>query len=545
MSSLPFRIVIAWILAVLASWLAVGFLGNFYPSFMGILLVSVFLQLVAGSAAVLLVKKAEQFYSSQPVDFWLLLSLFAGLVVFALRMFGMLNQFPRIFEADYVLLESGQGISFLLSSITSLLLMVWQGGYWERIAIKYSHLTVSLNRLWPGLILAAVFLGIYFPMAVAFNQPAFDVDDIFFDTDGLLWRMRFTTDAVRDYYWRSVHPFVLLLIRPLVTFVSIFLKGDKLAAAYMLVSLTGAVCVFLLWYFIKRSGGTSLYAVLIASIFGVSASHLIFGSLIETYIFLAAVALLFMVLLLKDAPFIWLLFAGVASFGITVSNFVQPVIAFLLVKRDFKAWAKYGMSAAALVIVFTLLNNFIYPDSQPYFFMPSTFGAEAANTFAPSLQRGFAIVRVMFLYSVVAPNPLILEEEIPFLKVWMFKAEPMRMGEYDTSFGTMFALFWLALLFTGGFLFLKNFKRQDNRFLFTLGLILLFNFFLHLRYGKEIFLYSTNWTYALFLFLALVWRELADKRWFQAVLMVFLALLMMNNAHLVQTMLTTASMHIQ
>ena len=93
--------------------------------------------------------------------------------------------------------------------------------------------------------------------------------------------------------------------------------------------------------------------------------------------------------------------------------------------------------------------------------------------------------------------------------------------------------------------FFENLKKEDNRFTFAFILILLFNFLLHLRYGKDLFLYSTNWTYAIILFLGLAWKEVADKRWFQIVLLVFVALLLVNNSRLIFTMLSTSALHIK
>ena len=151
----------------------------------------------------------------------------------------------------------------------------------------------------------------------------------------------------------------------------------------------------------------------------------------------------------------------------------------------------------------------------------------------------------MFLHSMVAPDPLIIEEEIPFLKVWIFKAEPMRLSEYETFFGLALALIWIALSLLGGFLFLKDLRKADHRFSFTFILLLIFNFVLHLNYGKDLFLYAANWTYAIVLLLSLAWRELADKKWFQWLLLVFLALLMLNNSRLILVMLQTSSMHIK
>ncbi|HND50411.1 MAG TPA: hypothetical protein PLL95_17715, partial [Anaerolineales bacterium] len=54
---------------------------------------------------------------------------------------------------------------------------------------------------------------------------------------------------------------------------------------------------------------------------------------------------------------------------------------------------------------------------------------------------------------------------------------------------------------------------------------------------KELFLYTPNWTYALILFLGLAWQKLHDQKWFQTLLVVFLLLLIWNNAILLQTIL--------
>jgi len=534
------RMFFAWILSVTLTFFVLGFLGNFYSTFFEIIALTILIQSLVGLLTYRLLGKAEQLRASQPVDLALAFALFLVLTAFALYMFGMAKQFPSLFDAGYFILKNGQVIPFIIGSVLALPCLAW-----GRKFIKQTPAYDFVDEIVTGLLVAGFFFIVYLMLASIFNRPVFDVDDIFFDTDGLLWRTRFVTDSYRDYYWRSVHPFVLLIVRPLIALFAFFLKGDRLAAAFVLVAFTGALCVFLVWYFVKHTTGNSLYALLIASLLGASAAHLVFGSLLETYIFLAAVMLVFLVLLLKDKPLFALIIAGMLSFGITLTNFVQTVIAFILVKRDFKQWVKYGLIVGALVIPLTLLNNFIYPNSQPYFFVPSSLTAETGNTFAPSVARGAAILRVMFLHSIVAPDPLILKEEIPFLKVWIFKAEPMRLSEYGTLFGKMLAFAWLGLSLLGGFLFLKYLRKADNRFTFAFIMILLFNFALHLRYGKDIFLYSTNWTYAIILFLSLAWKELANKKWFQIVLLVFVALLLANNSRLIFTMLSTSALHIK
>ncbi|MBC7877651.1 MAG: hypothetical protein H7Y59_10825 [Anaerolineales bacterium] len=492
-----------------------------------------------------LLGKVERRFQPQPVEIVLTFALFTLLLVYIVFMFGMAKQFPSLFDVTLFQLEKDELIYFAISIVLALPLFAWTLLKAKEKRLNQTSLFSFIDENIPGLVLGFFFFSIYLIFASIFNQPAFDVDDIFFDSDGLLWRTRFTTPDYQDYYWRSVHPFVLLIVRPLITLFSFLFRGDKLVAAFVLTAFAGALCVFLAWYFIKYTIKQSLYALLIASILGASAAHLVFGSLIETYIFLAAVMMTFLVLLLKDRPLFILIFAGLLSFGITITNFIQTAITFIFVKQDFKQWVKYGLLVGVLVVPLTLLNNFIYPDSQPYFFIPSSFTTEADNTFTPSVGRALAIARAMFFHSIVAPDPLILEEEIPFLKVWIFKADPMRLSEYETVFGTVLAFGWLGLMLLGSFLFLKNLKREDNRFSFAFIFIVLFNFALHLQYGKDLFLYSTNWTYAIILFFALAWKEIANKRWFQITLLVFLTLLLVNNSRLILTMLNTSALHIK
>lgn len=540
--SITLRLALAWMLSIPAAFFALGFLSNYYATFIEIVLITVLVQSVAGLMSHRLLGRAGQLQSSGPADLVLAAALIVVLAVFVMNMFRMANQFPRLFDVRSLLLEDGQIIPFTAGILLALPALAWgvrQG------AIEKTRIFQIMDEILAGVLVAGFFFAIYFIFASIFNRPAFDVDDIFFDADGLLWRTRFTTDVYRDYYWRPVHPFVLLIVRPFVTLVSFFLRGDKLAAAFLLIAFAGAACVFLAWFFVKKTVGNSLYAALMAALLGASSAHLVFGSLIETYILLAAVMMVFLVGLLEDAPLFVLVMTGLLSFGITLTNFVQTAIAFLFVKQAVREWIKYCVIVAALTVPLSVLNNTIYPDSQPYFFDPASFRSEAGNTFVPSVHRGLAVLRVMFFDSIVAPDPLILHEEIPFLKVWIFKADPVRLSGYETWFGSALAFIWLAFLLLGGYYFLRNFKHREDRFSFAFILILIFNFLLHLRYGKDIFLYSTNWTYAIILSLALACRQLADKRWFQSVLLVFLALLLANNSRLIYTMLRTSALHIK
>lgn len=539
------RTAAAWTAGIPVSYLLIGFLGDFYNSVLAILLVT----LVCHGIAILftheLIGRAQRSCENNKITTILTAAVFMVALIFPVFIFQTAGRFPALFNPAHFLIEQKQIAPYLLSAALTLPLMyqlrasIWRQGYELNGFIK------SARSILPGLTLAGTFFFLYLLTASIFNQPAFDVDDIFFDADGLLWRMRFATPDYRDYYWRAVHPYVLLIIRPLVGAVSFLLGRDTLAAAFGLTALTGALCVFLIWYFIKRVTGNNLYALLTATLFGGTAAQWIFSSLIETYIFLAATALIYITLLLRKSSMTALIITGAVSFGITITNFAQTVIAFIAIKMDFWKWVRYGLIVAALTIPLTVLNNIVYPDSQPYFFIPSSFEAEAGNTFTPSIGRAAAVARVMVLHSVAAPDPLVFKAEIPFLKVWMSTADPLTLSKYETQGGKALAYFWMGLVVLGGILFLKNLKKEDNRFALAMLGVLAFNFALHMAYGKDFFLYSANWTYALILFLALAWKPLADKRWFQVTLLLFAALLLMNNSRLILAMLEASAQHIQ
>ncbi|MBI2331611.1 MAG: hypothetical protein HYU84_05530, partial [Chloroflexi bacterium] len=114
-----------------------------------------------------------------------------------------------------------------------------------------------------------------------------------------------------------------------------------------------------------------------------------------------------------------------------------------------------------------------------------------------------------------------------------------------TTLGNVLVAVWLLFIAVGGVLFLKNLFKQDNRFSFAFILTILFFFILHMRYGRDVFLYSANWTYAVTLFLALAWREISGKRWFQIPLLTFIIFQMVNNSRLILIMLLASYMHLR
>lgn len=541
MQSFDKRLPIAWLLGIPFSYFVVSYLENFYRTPFQVALAAIIVHSAVNLLLYYLLGRFMAGFRSEPFNTGVTVFLFAALSLGAPFAYRLAAPFPNLLDASAFHLDESVRVSFLNALIPCFFIamaFVYAAKHrnWQETRF-YRFVDENLE----GLLIAALFFCIYLVFASIFNRPSFNEDDIFFDADSRLYRWRFATENYRDYYYRPAHPFILILIRPLVGALALLFRGDALFAAFTLNALTGALCVFLVWYFVKHAIGKPLFALLIAALFGASATQLVFASVLESYIYLSAVALIFLVLLLKDKPLYMQILAGLAAFGITISNVAQAFIAQFFVRRNFKQVVLFGVIIIALTVPLSLLNNFIYPDSSPYFWDLTTLEGEGHNQFPVTMQRTSYLLRVMTLHSFVAPQPLIIEDDFVFPKIWMFRAsikkEPMRLANYETPLGDGLAIVWAGLLALGGVLFVKNILKKYDGYPVAMLVTLLFYFLLHLRYGKDVFLYSANWTYAILLFLALAWHDLADKRWFQVVLLVFALLLFVNNLGLMRTML--------
>ena len=535
------RIFGAWLFAFFFSSILLGFLDDFYTSSIEIVLLTIILQAILSVGGYFLMGRVRRVAGERWFDAVAHGTLFVLMIGFIMWSFQS-DQQVSLFPMSHFILNRNTSDVFMFVSLLALPWQAWLhlklkfSGFYNRVKQTRLYAYVSANLA--GISLSLLFSVLYLLIASVINDPRFDVDDIFFDADGANWRIRLITDNWQDFYQRSVHPFVILLFRPLVDIISFFLKGDKLWGAYLFVALGGAACVYLVWIFIKSVTGNSVYASLISALLGLTASHLIFGSLIETYIFLAASLLLFFMLLLKDRPLPALVAASLVTIGITYTNFAQNVIALFTVKPNIKQMIRFVVSVLVFLVLLTLMNNLLFPNAHPFFFVPSTLQAEQQNLFPLNSLRIQALIRAFFFHNVVAPTPILYDKDIPFIQFRFFKPEINALSQYDLPIQTVTSWAWLGLLLFGAILFIVNLKKNQH---LRLSIALLgcmgLNVLIHLRYGKELFLYTPNWTYALILFLGLSWQTVADRKWFQVVLLAFLSLLIWNNGILLLNIL--------
>jgi hypothetical protein len=391
---------------------------------------------------------------------------------------------------------------------------------------------------WPGLALALAFFIVYMHLGLRLNHPRIDTVDNFLDADNSSWMQRIAAPDGWQLEMRGPHPFAYFIFRPPGLFLNLF-TGSSALSAILLNAAAGGLAVFLAWVFVKGQTQNRIYALMMASLLGLSTAHIFFGSVVETYIFSAAALIGFFVLLQTrlDRPGL-LVMTALLTFGITLTNFVQTFIGFVVKRPGIKEGVRFAALVMSIAVVLSLFHTCLYPDGQ-LFFLPSDAQAEAGFSISvfsdPAWRAGGRVVlllRTMTLYTVIAPQPFVFGEDVggTFPRFNFFKIVP---GTYSYSsydgLGNMLVITWAVVLLVSGLLFLMDLLRTRKVDLrFALVLCLAFNFALHLGYGYEPFLYSPDWAYALIFFVALSLAPLAQNRIFQAGFLVFLILLACN-----------------
>ncbi|MFN8383963.1 MAG: hypothetical protein U0V02_18660 [Anaerolineales bacterium] len=460
-------------------------------------------------------------------------------------------QFPSMFVMDYIIVPQKWMALFI---VTALAAGIWSlsvlekfetSGYYERIT--QTKLFASISQNLAGLYAGGMFFLVYLIIARTLNHPALSTNSVLFEADAGPW-MTILASPDGDVVNRSVHPLTLIILRPLIRLVAGFM-GERWDFGGMLVAAAmGGLCVFMAWLFIKRATNSKTYAFIISILLGSTATHLLFGSLTENYIFGAA-ALIFFLLLIQseEKRFIVLIPAGLLLFGITITNIMQGVIGLFFNKFGFRRLVKYTVIVLASGVLLTTVTSAIYRDTQTFFFVPADLAFEfnfvKKDQDAPAanlIEKIQVVSRTMFLYDAVGPIPIeAISKKPPFptIDLKTFDIRENHLASYK-GLGNIPLALWLILLAGSFIVFIKNIRLAQNQSL-MLGLLgtLAFNFLMHLFYGTELFLYTSYWMYALVFFVALALSEFAEKKWFEYALLVIVLALMINNFWFIFTIL--------
>lgn len=430
-------------------------------------------------------------------------------------------------------------IFFLTCALTFIIFFIWIDGF--KIEFKSFVPQFNLNTLRenaPGIVLALLFILIYLHFGNALRSFSIKQVDNLFDADVSSWVRRIASNDVKDFEMRGPHPFTYFIFRPFGLFLNIFTR-DPATSSILLNTIAGGLCVFLMWLFVKRQFHSKVYAFLMAALLGISASHLFFGSVVETYIY-SALALIFFFLLIQSnqSSIFSLVIAGVFTFGITLTNLFQNLIGFIVARPRLRDLIRFAGWTISISLILTYIHAIIYPASKLFFLIPNVENEDKFFLDILLLPKWHIIGRLMYLartmllYSVVAPKVFILTEEVgstlPEFRFYKISPGVFHQTNYE-GLGQTLVLIWAIMLAVAGIVFLwRLFSEKKMEVTFSLLLCLLLNFFIHISYGQELFLYSPNWTYALIIFTAFGLSPFAKNRIFQAGLLLFLVLLAYN-----------------
>jgi hypothetical protein len=546
------RFVMAWALGSFFSFFGIGFLENFYPASGQFIVLAILLTILTTLAWEVMLEQLGTFQEEWKKKIIPLAVLAVGFVSILLAV-RLLSAYKNLFSFDYFLPNPNLIPLFLGLVILSQSWSAFFINKLDELDWRNSRFIRWTRSNLPGLLLASAIIVTTFALALPFTLPATIQVDNYFDTDSGDWVNRLSANAEDLIKLRAVHPFAFLILRPLTWLLALFLNGDKFHAAILLNTIGGGLCVYLAWLFFKRRTGNTAYALLIAALLGLSNSHLILSTFLETYIFSAAALIAFLLLIQSEQSSLkQLVPVGLLAFAITITNFVQTCITYFMSPVRRRSIFTYITIVIAIAILLAFVQNILYPTSSP-FFIPSNVLSEKSYRFnileaEPRLiaSRINLLLRHFTLFDVVAPRPLILTEEVgctfPCFQTY-YKYRGVYVISSYVGFGSLLARSWfIALMLAGGLYVWKLVKSPRATHLqSTLLLIVLFNFVLHLFYGDDPMLYSPDWTYAVVFFFGISYEKFAGKKSFQALLLVFLVSLLVNNLDLFRKLLEAIS----
>jgi hypothetical protein len=544
---------LGFLLGLFITYATMGFLNGVFTGRFAVITFSTVSTIVGSIIGYYLVRRASHSlhdgFLSNPIGAALVISLPFFLAV----MIYVCVQYPAMFTAGYIQIPAEWFGMFLASAVVGgawgipLLEQFETRGYYQ--SFKQTQVFAFIKDNLPGIFAGGMFFFINLVIARALNHPTYSLNSVIFEADAGPWMSILGYPEGHDVN-RAVHPLVLITLRPMVSFVRLFLADKWYLGPMIIVALMNALCVFMGWLFVKRATQKDTYAFLFAIMLGVTAGHLLFGSLTETYAF-GMTSLIFFFLLIQadEKRFSVLVPAGLLVFGITVTNIAQSMIGLFFKKFNFWRLVYFGVILLATSVALTAFVSVLYPHNQTFFYVPADLAFEGRfskpiyeGPMDRVIQRVGNVGRSIFLYGVVAPTPLeavktVNTDPIIYYSTYDYYHDDHQYAWYKgLAYVPLGA--WLVLLAGALVCFFKN-MRSSIHMPLMLGLLvsIAFSYLLHMNYGTELFLYSPFWTYLLVFFIALAFAEFAGSRWFEIALAIFIILLMVNNAWFINVIL--------
>ncbi|HEX4335661.1 MAG TPA: hypothetical protein VH062_07075 [Polyangiaceae bacterium] len=350
------------------------------------------------------------------------------------------------------------------------------------------------------------------------------------------------------------HPLLAILVNPFAVAIHLVLGEPGDLPVRLLCNGAAALAAMLSYRVFCELGAPRRLAGAAATVYALSSSELVFGSMPETFGFvpLALTASVF-VALRSVRPFENAL-VQITAFGLNTalaphSAFCAPVLWFPRLERW--RWVRttgaFLVALAAVTVVLAKLQELLYP-GVGYFFQKH--GIEAYSrwasmpvTRAALLERGAELTAHFFVFSVVAPIPLLTSDGMTTFMAVQTKT----LAHYDVLGGAVAVGWCLAALVatvSNVYSFVTGDTTVRARLVFFAGWMFgtfgLFGYF-----GDDLHLYSTLWTFHWVAWIVMGLTPLVRRirggegraRWLDVALLTFVGLFALNEAVFVHRMI--------
>ena len=347
-----------------------------------------------------------------------------------------------------------------------------------------------------------------------------------------------------NHYRTKVHPLFLILIQPILHILNGFVHdlGIAVAVGQSIAGITIIICLFHILKFLRTDYFT---AVLLTTILSFSFSQIMFVSNPESFIWggmSTALCWLFVVSQIEHPDRLFsgrllhlFIFTGVLCFGVTITNYIQFIVALVFVLRitafpikkkidlfiktnfyclgvatllnvlqyiswrhETELWVKqfYTILVKKLIAVFGTKINTVLPFYNDI--SRDSFEEALYMDFTVSLSKVFTLIDQVFNSSILS-RPLLLSGSGSKYHTIFFD------GSYSCAgilIGTFFVVLFLSCLF-----YFKSINRDSSVYKLLQLLIVAFflNTLLHFVYGfHEAFMYTPHFLFIIFIIYGIV-----------------------------------------
>ncbi len=375
------------------------------------------------------------------------------------------------------------------------------------------------------------------------NAQPFNQNNLLFEMDTAR-NVSYITTTSANFYRTNVHPLFVIIVNPIGRLLT-WLGFSSTISSILINSFVGAICVgvsFFLFYLLSKN---ILGSIILSVIFGFSSSQFLLSIVPDTSAF-ATLSLIFAYIVFMKSiendhiPKYYWIIAGIATFGITITNFLQTLICFQVSqlgknrpRKIITSSINFLISIILISIALSFLQKILYPSSA-LFINLSLFKEEFSYTNMLILSHPLVVIKQLiasfFLTNIAAPTPEILNIHP------LYPAITFSNSNYSMVISIVTLIFWLGFVVIG---ILRFRPHTQKLYFYGLSLCLLFNLFLHSVYGIgergkiELFLYTGNFT-LLVILLCIGWTLFVKKKWVIGIQLIFTFFLAINSFSIFQ-----------